>query len=99
MICGKILSQIRKQIYDVSVLNNGDFYCYARDDSTLREIYAIIENFNGDVTEFDVILKERNPDLTHSKSFDDIDKFVIVFKKIIDDLGSIDEIAGNLMFF
>lgn len=50
MTHNEILSSIRKQIRDVSVLKNGDFYCYVRDDNILREIYAIIENFNGDVT-------------------------------------------------
>lgn len=84
---------------NTTILKNGEICCYAINDYVGTDICAIIEPFNGDQPEFDVILKERNPDLTHSRSFDDINKFVIVFKKIIDDLGSIDEIAGNLMFF
>lgn len=45
MTHNEILSLIRKQIRDVSVLKNGDFYCYTRDDDTLKEIYAIIPIF------------------------------------------------------
>ena len=54
MTYNEILSSIREQIHDISVLKNDDFYCYVWDDNTLREIYVIIENFKGDITEFTV---------------------------------------------
>ena len=99
MIHNEILSSIRKQIRDVSVLKNGDFYCYARDDSTLREIYAIIEQFDGNKQEFDVILEEYCAGLSESISFDDINKFIMEFKKIIYAMNRIDEIINNLMLY
>lgn len=91
MACNEILSSIRKQIRDVSVLKNGDFYCYARDDSTLREIYAIIENFNSDVTEFTVCFVEENTNFRKYITYDSAERFIKDFKDIKEDFGKLEK--------
>lgn len=100
MTYNEILEAVNTKLgQNVTISKNGETHCYAANGYVGTDICAIIEPFNGDQPEFDVILKERNPDLTHSRCFDDINKFVITFKKIIDNLNRIDEIIDDLMFF
>ena len=100
MTYNEILEAVNTKLgQNVTISKNGETHCYASNDYVGTDICAIIEPFNGDQPEFDVILKERNPDLTHSRCFDDINKFVITFKKIIDNLNRIDEIIDDLIFF
>ena len=100
MTYSEILEAVNTKLsQNVTILKNGEIHCYAANGYVGTDICAIIEPFNGDQPGFDVILKERNPDLVHSSGFDDINKFVITFKKIIDNLNRIDEIIDDLMFF
>lgn len=99
MIHNEILSSIMKQIRDVSVLKNGDFYCYARDDSTLREIYAIIPIFEGNKPEFDVIFREECAGYEVNQSYDNVYDFINEFKKIINAVDHVSELANSLVIF
>ena len=63
-----------------------------------RDICAIIKPFEENRPEFEVILEEYCAGLSHSMDFDDVDKFIVEFKKIIDAMDQIDEIIKNLMF-
>ena len=95
----EILSSIRKQICDISVLKNGDFYCYTRDDNTLKEIYAIIKLFEGNKPEFDVIFREECAGYEVNQSFDNVYEFVNEFKRIINAVDHISELANSLVIF
>ena len=98
MTYNEILSSISEQIRDVSVLKNGGFYCYVRDDNTLREIYAIIENFNGDVTEFTVCFVEENTNFRKYTTYDSVDRFTKDFKDIKEDFEKLEKLTGNILF-
>lgn len=98
MTYDEILFSIRGQIRDVSVLKNGDFYCYARDDNTLREIYAIIENFNGNVTEFTVCFAEENTNFRKYTTYDSVGRFIKDFKDIKEDFEKLEKLEGSVLF-
>ena len=99
MTYNEILSSIREQIHDISVLKNDDFYCYVRDDNTLREIYAIIPIFEGNKPEFDVIFREEYAGYEVNQSFDNVYEFVNEFKKIINAVDYVSELANSLVIF
>lgn len=84
---------------NVTILGNGEIHCCATNYTVGRDICAIIEPFDGNKQEFDVILEEYCAGLSESISFDDINKFIMEFKKIIDAMNRIDEIINNLMFY
>ena len=98
MTYNEILSSIREQIHDISVLKNDDFYCYVRDDNALREIYAIIENFKGDITEFTVCFVEENTNFSKYTTYDSVDRFIKDFKDIKEDFGKLEKLKGSVLF-
>ena len=83
---------------NVTILENGEIHCCATNYTIGRDICAIIKPFEGNRPEFEVILEEYCAGLSHSMAFDDIDKFIVEFKKIINAMDQIDEIIKNLVF-
>ena len=84
---------------NTTILKNGEIYCYVESDYIDTQISATIYPFEGDLPEFDVTLEEYCTGIHHMQGFDNIDKFVIEFKKIIDAISYIDDLLSRLVIF
>ena len=99
MTYNEILEAVNTKLgQNVTISKNGETHCYAANGYVGTDICAIIKPFEGNRPEFEVILEEYCTGLSHSMDFDDVDKFIVEFKKIIDAMDQIDEIIKNLMF-
>lgn len=81
------------------ILKNGEIYCCKRNDEIGKEIYAIIPIFEGNKPEFDVVFREEYAGYEVNQSFDNIYDFINEFKKIINAVDHVSELANSLVIF
>ena len=81
------------------ILKNGEIHCCKRNDEIGKEIYAIIPIFEGNKPEFDVVFREECAGYEVNQSFDNVYEFVNEFKKIINAVDHVSELANSLVIF
>ena len=64
-----------------------------------KEIYAIVPIFEGNKPEFDVIFREECAGYEVNQSFDNVYEFINEFKKIINAVDHVSELANSLVIF
>lgn len=94
----KVDIQVKTKIINID--KNGEIHCCKRSDNINKEIYAIIKLFGGgNKPEFDVIFREECAGYEVNQSFDNVYEFVNEFKKIINAVDHVSELANSLVIF
>ena len=99
MTYNEILYQIKKEINNINIQKDINFYCYISNNDISKEIYAIVEKFDGDVTEFTVCFMDPVNNSRQYTTYDSVSKFIKDFKDIEEAVKKVRKIANSVVFF